>query len=75
MAASFEDEKKSSDAKSIKSTTVMHDLVHKDEEAMSASQRALEIERKKVLRKMDIHILPFVPFLFLLFLFVLRPVR
>lgn len=63
-ATSFE-EKKSLDGKS---TTVMHDesLSPKDEEAMTASQRALEIERKKVLRKMDIHILPFVSVLYLL---------
>ncbi|KAJ3532550.1 hypothetical protein NMY22_g7699 [Coprinellus aureogranulatus] len=41
-------------------------IAHNDEEAMSASLRALEIERKKVLRKMDWQILPFVSILYLL---------
>jgi len=42
------------------------DALHHDEEATAASVLALEAARKKVLRKMDIHILPFVSILYLL---------
>jgi len=59
------DEKKSHKG-SLSQSKPTHEVHHLDEEATAVSLLAVEAERKKVLRKMDIHLLPFISILYLL---------